>query len=516
MKRLIALFLIFTLCLTAGCQEDDTPYVPTGDALAAEDDPLQQATDPTEDTAEQDLVLVYYPGVTMNPYLCTDFTNRALFSLLYQGLFTVDVNYEVSPMLCSRYTVSSNMRNYTFYVDGATFYDGSPVTVEDVYESLQAARTCRFYRGRFLHVVSLKLSEDGGVTFQLDAAYENFPMLLDIPIVKATDLEADRPMGTGPYYLEDTHSGTRLRRNTNWWCDPEMVINASSIPLVEAENVNHIRDAFEFSNVGLVCANPGAESYADYRCDYELWDCENGIFLYLGCNVENGLFSKPNVRSALTYAIDRDALVSKYYREFAHSATLPASPLSPYYNKTLAANYTYDPDKFIKALNESYLTGSTVRILVNNGDTRRLRIAREIGKMLEACGLVVEMVEANGNDYYYLLNILEFDLYVGQTKLSPNMDLSAFFMPNGSLRHGGMTDAAIYSMCLDALANKGNYINLHRSIADDGRLCPVLFQTYSIHATRGLLTGLTPSRDNVFYYSLGKTMDSILQTPTEE
>ena len=96
MKRLIALFLIFTLRLTAGCQEDDTPYVPTGDALAAEDDPLQQATDPTEDTAEQDLVLVYYPGVTMNPYLCTDFTNRALFSLLYQGLFTVDVNYEVA------------------------------------------------------------------------------------------------------------------------------------------------------------------------------------------------------------------------------------------------------------------------------------------------------------------------------------------------------------------------------------------------------------------------------------
>ena len=66
-------------------------------------------------------------------------------------------------------------------------------------------------------------------------------------------------------------------------------------------------------------------------------------------------------------------------------------------------------------------------------------------------------------------------------------------------------------MCLEALANKGNYINLHKMVADDGRLCPILFQTYSVHATRGLLTGLTPARDNVFYYSLGKTMKEILQ-----
>ena len=462
MKRLIAIVLLFSLCLCAGCKADNTPYIPTGDGLTMDEDLPLDVTEPTEAVPEDELVLVYYPDVTMNPFLCTDFTNRALFSLLYQGLFTVDVNYHVEPLLCSRYTVSESMRFYTFYVDNATFSDGTPVTVQDVYASLHYAKGCRFYKGRFIHVLDIVMTEDGGIKFQLDAPHENFPILLDIPIVKASELEADRPTGTGPYVLEDTYAGTRLRQNQNWWCDPVLPLNATSIPLVEAQNVNQIRDAFEFSNVGLVCANPGAESYADYRCDYELWDCENGIFLYLGCNVESGIFSKPNVRSALTYAIDRDALVSKYYREFAYSATLPASPLSPYYSKSLAANYAYDPEKFVHALNESYLTGSTVKILVNKGDTRRLRIAREIGKMLENCGLVVEMVEATGNDYYYLLNIMEFDLYVSQTKLSPNMDLSAFFMPNGSLRHGGMTDGAIYALCLEALANKGNYINLHR------------------------------------------------------
>lgn len=510
MKRLFALFLTLLLLPLWGCSNMDAPYVPTGDGLTWDTDETNpSSTDPTSAPPEQELILVYYPNVTMNPYLCTDFTNRTLFSLIYQSLFVVDNNYQVSPMLCSRYTISGDMRIYNFYVENATFSDGTVLTIEDVYASLMAAKSSAVYKGRFLHVTDMQLNDSGGITFILDTACENFPILMDIPIVKSIEVEADRPLGTGPYYLENSTSGMRLRKRDNWWCSSEMIISTSSIPLVEAQSITQIRDAFEFSNVGLVCANPGSDTYADYRCDYELWDCENGIFLYIGCNMDSDLFSKPAVRSALTHAIDRDAIVTKYYRNFAHSATLPASPLSPYYNSSLASRYGYDPEKFIQALSDHYLSGSTIRILVNKGDTLRLRIAREIGKMMESCGLIVEMMETTGNDYYYYLNIREYDIYVGQTRLSANMDLSAFFSPYGTIRYGGISDPAIYALCREALANKGNYINLHQMIADDGRLCPILFQTYSVHATRGLLTGLTPSRDNVFYYSIGKTMDSI-------
>lgn len=503
--------MLLALCAFWGCTNPDAPYVPTGDGLTWEsDDPGAETGNTTEPVPEQELVLVYYPNITMNPYTCTDYTNRTLFSLLYQSLFVVDSSYKVHPMLCSQYAVSGDMRIYSFYIEDATFSDGTPLTIDDVYASLMAAKSSAVYRGRFQNVTSFKVNDKGGITFILDTAYENFPILLDIPIVKSTEVEADHPLGTGPYYLENTTAGIRLRQRTNWWCEADLVINATSIPLVEAQSVNQIRDAFEFSNVGLVCANPGSDTYADYRCDYELWDCENGIFLYIVCNTEGDLFSKPAVRSALTHAIDREAIVAKYYRNFAHSATLPASPLSPYYSHQLAAQYDYNPDKFTQALSDSYLSGSTIRILVNKADTLRLRIAREIGKMMENCGLVVEMKEVANNDYYYLLNIKEFDIYVGQTRLSANMDLSAFFSPYGTLRYGDISDPALYALCREALANKGNYVNLHRMVADDGRLCPILFQTYSVHATRGLITGLTPSRDNVFYYNLGKTMEEII------
>ena len=511
MKRIAIILVCLLVCILSGCSSDEKPYIPTGNGLTWDEESPLSTTTPQEEPPEQELILVYYPNKTMNPYTCTDFTNRALFSLIYQGLFAVDSDYQVSPILCSRYTVSDDMRTYEFYVDGATFSDGTPVTVEDVYESLQAARESNIYKGRFQYVRSLRMNDSGGVIFQLGTACENFPLLLDIPIVKASETEADHPLGTGPYYLENTNSGMRLRRRTSWWCDAEMVVTASSIVLKEAQSATQIRDAFEFSDVGLVCANPGSDSYADYRCDYELWDCENGIFLYLACNMESKLFSIPSIRAALTHAIDRDAIVTKYYRGFAHSATLAASPLSPYYNHRLASEYGYEPEIFMKALSDNYLSGAPIKILVNKQDTLRLRIAREIGKMMENCGLVVEMVEAAGDDYYYYLNIKNFDIYVGQTKLSANMDLTAFFGPGSALRYGDITDASIYAMCREALANKGNYINLHKMVADDGRLCPILFQTYGIHATRGLLTGLSPSRDNIFYYNLGKTMKDVIQ-----
>jgi peptide/nickel transport system substrate-binding protein len=261
--------------------------------------------------------------------------------------------------------------------------------------------------------------------------------------------------------------------------------------------------------VGLVCADPGSADYADYRSDHELWDCESGIFLYLACNMSSPLFSKPELRASLTYSIDRDALVQEFYRNFAHSATLPVSPNSPYYSTSLAADYAYNKDKAAEAVKQAGISGQTLRLLVNKADTLRLRVARKIGSMLSDAGFTVEMLEMSGKNYTNALNAREYDLYLGQTKLSPNMDLSAFFSPKGALRTGGLADAAIYAMCMETLANKGNYLTLHKMVMDDGRLCPILFRSYSVLAARGLLPGLTPSRDNIFYYSLGKTMDGI-------
>ena len=512
MKKGICFLLSLILCLSAlsGCHSSLDGYVPTGDGLTYDDDYTGPAVTKPSEHSEQVLSMAYYPDRTMNPYTCTDFTNRALFGLLYQSLFITDRNYQVEPQLCSSFTMSEDMKTYVFYLENATFADGSPVTAHDVVASLTAARESNYYSGRFLQVEAFGVAEDGGVVFYLRNKCNNLPLLLDIPIVKEAQVSDDIPMGSGPYILDATDIGACLRRRSNWWCNPKMAITAPSITLISAQSPTHIRDEFEFHDLSLVCADPGSDRYADYRCDYELWDCENGIFLYLATNEMSPVFSIPEVRTALTYAIDRDMLVEDYYRGFARSATLPASPLSPNYSTALADQYAFDGVRFAQAINDAGLKDTSVTLLVNREDSLRLRVARAIAKMLTDCGLTVEMSELAGNDYRYALQTWAFDLYLGQTKLSPNMDLTPFFSGSGALTYGGTNDVAANTLCQQALENQGNYYTLHQTVMGNGLLCPVLFRSYAIYATRGLLTGLTPARDNVFYYSLGKTMEQAL------
>jgi len=511
MKRITALILciVSVLGLLSGCQNTKDPYAPTGNALIMEDGtPVQP---PEEKPMEQDLTLAYYPDIALNPLTCTDYTNRTILPLLYQGLFVTDRDYNVAPILCKQYAVSQDMRTYTFYLENATFSDGSTLTPADVVATYAAAKESAYYAGRFLHITEVSSSEDGGVTVTLDTPMENLPILLDIPIVKAGEGNADRPLGTGPYFLDTTSGKALLRRRLDWWCSADMSITAPAIRLVKAESNAQIRDEFEFSDLNLVCANPGSDRYTDYRCDYELWDCENGIFLYMTCNVDGEIFSVPEVRAALTFAIDRDTIAADNYRGFGQSASLPASPLSPYYSQVQAEKYDYDGGlAFNQAVADAGLVGKELIFLVNSDDTMRVRIARYISKALTAAGFIVTMKECNGDSYRYALRMREYDLLLGQTRLSPNMDLSAFFGASGTLNYGGIADVGLYALCIESLANYGNYYTLHQQVMDDGRLCPILFSSYAVYATRGLLTNLTPSRDNVFYYHLDKTMEEIL------
>ncbi len=501
MKGKLALLLALTVLILSGCNTPEAPYVPTGDGLF---DPSATTPSTAPQGPEQQLSLVYNPDVGLNPYTVSDLNNRTLFPLIYQGLFTVDREYEVSPVLCQSYTVSKDMKTYTFYLEEATFSDGSPLTPEDAAASLRQAKQEKIYQGRFRNVTGISVTEDGALQLTLSTPYENLPILLDVPIVKASDVALDTPMGTGAYSLAFGLESAGLLRQEDWWCQSDLLVTASYIPLTEASSPKEVRDAFEYGSAGLVCADPGSDTYVDYRGDHEVWECENGIFLYLACNESSPVFSNLQVRQALTHAIDRDTLVEDYYRGFAASAALPASPDWPHYSSSLAAKYDYDALAFLQALEDNRLQDSTVTLLVNKGDSRRVRAARAIAQMLKECGLKVITSELAGTAYKNALKQGKYDLHLGQTILSPNMDLSAFYDPKGALSYGGLSDAAILALCREALANAGNYYGLHQAVMEDAMLCPILFRSYAVYATRGLLSDIQPARDQVFYYQILK------------
>ena len=521
MRKIIALLLAgaMSISLFSGCGKeiDNSGYVPTGDAILLEGMEPEDILPPEENT--QELSLAYYPDRSLNPLFGSDFTNRTLFSLIYQGLFSVDSSYEPHPILCSRFETTSDNRTWTFYIEqNATFSDGTRVTIQDVIATYNKAMENDYYKGRFFHLDRVEEGSDGGVVFYLTTPMQSLPLLLDIPIVKASEVDAEHPLGTGPYAYDEGLSGAHLRRVTDWWCgNTEFAVTDLSISLVAAGTPAEVRDEFEFGEVGLVCTNPQSDAYADYRSDYELWEIDNGYMMYLGCNITySDFFEDGTLRTMLTYAIDRETLIEENYGGKAFAVTLPCSPLSPYYSESLADDYVFDELKFMDLMGSYDIPEDdkgrekTLKLLVNSDDSARLRCARDIAEALTEMGLPCETLECSSQTYKDVLYAQNFDIYLGATKLSPNMDLTEFFRNWGSIgAFGGLSNDIIYQMVLNALEDKGNYYNLYKKLADDGRIVPIMFGYYAVYAERGLLTDLSPSRDNIFFYTLGKTMDGI-------
>ena len=519
MKKILALLLVFSLSVGLfGCgKQEEEAYVPTGGAM------LEIGQDPEDlfptEEEEETLTLAYNSEMSLNPLIAYSQNNRVLTSLMYQGLFAVDNSYQAWPILCSSFKVEPSGMIWTFYVNkNATFSDGTKVTIDDVLASYNAARQSDYYKGRFnYYIAEIKASSDGeGISFFLNTPYENLPLLLDVPIVKAEDVDAAHPRGTGPYVYFEGSDGPTLNRLDHWWAGVEVPTKAKVINLIEAQTPAQIRDEFEFGDVGLVVANPLSDSYADFRSDFELWNIDSGVMLYVGCNIlYSEYFEDGKLRTVLTYAIDRATLNQENYKGRGVTSTLAASPNSPYYPTALAEKYEYDPLKFIDFIStwnvpyDPEQPDKKMVLLVNSDDSARLRTARDIAATLTEFGLPTSTLECSGNNYVDVLKANNWDIYLGQTRLAPNQDLSEFFRLWGNLSWGGLPNENILGLCKESLENSGNNYNLLNKLADDGRIIPVLFGQHAVYAERGAFSNLNPARDNAFFYTMGTTMNEI-------
>lgn len=475
---------------------------------AATTEPTEEATASAQALRSESFGLSYQLDAGFNPYSCTRLANRPVMSLLYQGLFSVTSQYRAEPVLCRSYSCSPDLKNYVFTLADATFSNGEALTAQDVVASLKAAQGSAVYGDRLRRVTDIAADGDKQVRITLETAHENLTVLLDIPVVRAEDVASDRPLGTGPYCLQD--SPTQLLRRGDWWSEYPPAVDFPTLLLSQAESPSDIRDQFEFGQTDLVCADPGALAYVEYRCDYELWDCATGIMLYLGCNTSgSSTFANGTVREALTHGVDRRALV-EIYRGFAQEAYLPASPEAEFYDGTLAAQYGYDPDAFSAALGQAGLQNTACTLLVCGDNPIRVTAAQAIAEGLVACGLNVTVNALPAEGYQQALDVGNFDFYLGEVRLSPNFDLSVFFQEGGALDYGSMGDGDLYDLCLKALENSGNYYDLHQAVMEDGQLCPLLFRTYAVYATRGIATDLLPGLDNVFHTANSRQLSDAL------
>ena len=514
MKRILVILLCLCLLLS-GC---------SGDAKETEEernnagDIISDALTPEPENDLSTFGLAYQSEFGLNPYDCTSLSNRTILSLLYESLFTVTSTFEVEPVLCDYYDVSDNLQNYTIHLlPDVKFSDGTPLTARDVKASYNAAINSDVYGSRFYALHSIETPDDTTVIFHTMQPYENFTLLLDVPIVQANTASEDAPLGTGPFRLVAERHTSTLVRNSYWWRDPyDAAVTVRSIHLVPTSTPTDVRDDFEYGITGVVCTDPNSAAYVDYHCDYELWNCSTTIMEYVGFNARSGLFCLSDLRTAFTHILNREAIATELYRGYGEAAVLPASPLSPFYDTELAKKYDYDPDKFVTAVALTKAKSSKATFLVCNSDPRRVEAAEYIAAEAAKYGIELVVDAVNEKTYKNRLYNGDFEIFLGEARLSPTFDLTSFFS-GGALCYGHIDSTELTRLSKAALENSGNYYNLHDAVMSNGLICPVLFKSYAVYASRGTISNMYPAVDNVFHTSNGRTRsDAIIDASVDQ
>lgn len=517
-KRICAALLALALCLSlCGCSGAGAGWF--REVLGISTDPATDSPDSSDGTAasaapenmapiteiSQGLTafgLAYQLSYGLHPYRCVSLNNRVILSFLYEPLFAVDSSFSPVPVLAESYFVSDDGMTTTVTLkSGARFSDGAPVTAADAAYSINSAKDSDYYGNRLNCITSAVAQDDRTLVLTTRTAYGALPVLLDIPIIPVDQAEEDVPLGSGPYVFLDN---TTLERNESWWQDTAPLVDFPFITLTHATTAADIRDNFEYENVNIVLSDPNSAAYVNFHNDYELWTENTTIMQYIGYNLGSNVFSNYGLRGAITYAIDRETIVTENAGGFAQAAVLPAAPQADCYDVKLANTYSYSLPKFYDRLESAsvedmdadgvldlyvtslgYAVSCSGTMIVCSSSYQRVQAATAVVNALNELGFRLTLKSLDYDEYANALANGNFDLYYGEVRLSPNFDLSPFFRSGGSLSYGYLADSTMENLCSRALLNSGNTYDLYKRLCDRGYITPVLFKNYAVFTTRG-------------------------------
>ena len=164
----------------------------------------------------------------------------------------------------------------------------------------------------------------------------------------------------------------------------------------------------------------------------------------------------------------------------------------------------FDPEGLGEEIEGLRLQNQTLVFLVNSENVSKSSAAQRIAYQMEAAGLTVELRQLAFEDYAAALSAGEFDLYLGETVLTADFDLSPLLGSAGALNYGGWrdgeTDGLLSAMHAAAPADKPAAAEaLFARLNDQVPVVPIAFKNGSVLTQWGQLSGLSPVRGNVFY-----------------
>jgi len=380
--------------------------------------------------------------ISLDPGEAFEFSGVEVVTNVYDKLVGVDIakNNALVGDLATSWTVSDDSLTYTFKLrPGVKFHSGNPLTAADVVYSFQRAVTLNKSPGFILAqfgltkenvlekvkavddlTVQIVVNKPYAPTFFLNCMTSGVASIVDSKTVKANEKDGDfgngwlkaNSAGTGAYSLRAWRAGEQvaLEANPNWFKgapkNKRVIIRhvaepASQRLLLEKGDVDYARNLHKDA-LTAIKSNPNLQTVQGTK----------GYILYLGLNTKNPNFAKPEVREAMKWLVDYEAIerniVQGTFQQ--HQSFLPQGFLGAITDKP----YKFDVAKAKELLAKAGLpNGFSVTM-----DVRSIAPIADIAQAIQAswaqAGVKLELIPGDGKATLTKYRARQHDIYIGQ------------------------------------------------------------------------------------------------------
>ncbi|WP_234982241.1 ABC transporter substrate-binding protein [Edaphobacillus lindanitolerans] len=350
---------------------------------------------------------------SLDPHGTTAEATRDAAKVIYEGLVTINDNYEVIPQLADSFEVSEDNKKVTFKLrEGVPFHNGKEMTSEDVVASMVKWSENKPELGEHEwiavddYTVELNMSQPSSLVMHFLADVGNLAAVMPKEVAESAEATgAKEYIGTGPFefvewkqdemikfkkfedYAQDEDEANGLGGKKEALVDE---INWRFVPDASTRVNGLISGQYQFAHMLNYDSIPQVENNPQVEVDVWPYGIEGLVF-----NKKEGLFKDVKARQAVNNALDMDVIMSsaftgKDYYELDPSLFLESQ--TDWYTDAGKENYNpKDPEKAKQLLAEAGYNGEEVVILTSRDYEHHYNAAVATQQMLEKAGMNVKL-----------------------------------------------------------------------------------------------------------------------------
>ena len=334
------------------------------------------------------------------------FSNNSIwvFQQMLESLYQVSPDGKgVQPLLATDHTLSPDKLTWTFKLrQGVNFSNGQPMTSADVKFSLDKARATKG-GWEFLDVAIKSVSAPDPATVVVKTKYPWAPLLADLANFNNAVLPKDyagkskdafyaAPIGTGPFMWDHWTKGSEIKlvKNPKYWDTGKPALDSVTWRTVPDDNSRsvqlqggqaQINENPPFSSVQQLQGQLGVKVtlFPSTKTDYIMM------------NQQKKPYDDVHVRRAVSYAIDRQAMVKTLLFGNGQVANSFLMPNVPFYDPS-TPGLTYDMAKAKEEMAKSSVpNGFTTTFLASSGDSTDQALAQILQSSLKQLGITMKI-----------------------------------------------------------------------------------------------------------------------------